>query len=120
MADFRKLLVWWKARRLVQWTYLVTGTFPPHEVFGLAGQMQRAAISIASNIAEGYGRESDKDFSRFLKIAKGSLFELETQYYAALDLGYINDEIMAQAEQSCEEIGRMLTGMLKKLKDSHK
>ncbi len=115
MADFRKLFVWQKARILIRFTYQVTSTFPSYEAFGLAGQMQRAAVSIASNIAEGCGRDSGKDFSRFLKMAKGSLYELETQYYVAFDLQYINDQTMIQAEQSCEEIGKMLTGILRKL-----
>ena len=115
MADFKNLIVWQKARLLVKLTYRSTRGFPPHEMFGLAGQMQRAAISILSNIAEGYGRGTDTDFSRFLKIARGSLFELESQYYAAFDLGYLEEHQLQHAIASCGEVGRLLTGMLKKL-----
>lgn len=79
-------MVWQNSRKLVKQIYNLTGKFPLEEKFGLANQIQRAAVSIPSNIAEGYGRNSNKEMIRFLSIAKGSLYEVETQLYIAIDL----------------------------------
>ena len=87
-----RLRVWQSAMDLVIATYEKTNTFPKFELYGLAQQMRRAAVSIPSNIAEGYGRNSDVEFLRFLHIARGSLFELETQIQIAARLGYIRPE----------------------------
>lgn len=108
MANYRNLVVWQRARILVKQIYLFTHTFPKSEVFGLSSQMQRAAVSVLSNIAEGYGRQSDKELVYFLRIAKGSLFELESQLYVAVDLGYITEEKIAETMDLCDEISRML------------
>ena len=85
------LLVWQQAMVLVKSVYAVTTDFPKHEVFGLTSQMRRAAISVPSNIAEGAGRASKKEFLQFLPIARGSLNELDTQLLIAKDLGYLNE-----------------------------
>lgn len=112
MADYRKLLVWQKSRVLVKQIYQHTKTFPSYETFGLVNQMRRAAVSILSNIAEGCGRQSDKEFIQFLHIAKGSLFEVESQLYVAMDLGYIKEIDLKETEALCEEVGQMISGLL--------
>jgi four helix bundle protein len=84
MHNFKELIVWQKSRTLVQETYLITTTLPVNEQFGLSSQMRRAACSIPSNIAEGAGSGSDKDFTRFLDIANGSSFELKPNCFCAL------------------------------------
>lgn len=112
MADYRKLLVWQKSRVLVKQIYQHTKTFPSYETFGLVNQMRRAAVSILSNIAEGCGRQSDKEFIQFLHVAKGSLFEVEFQLYVAMDLGYIKEAKPKETETLCEEIGQMISGLL--------
>ena len=87
---FKGLIVWQKAYELVLEVYKLTGCFPKMEAYGLCQQVQRAAVSIPSNIAEGYGRKhNDKEYKRYLAIAYGSLCELETQYLLAVDLAYI-------------------------------
>ena len=78
VKDFRDLLVWQKSMLLVKEIYVFTIDFPKHEVYGLTNQIRRSAISVPSNIAEGHGRESPKEFARFLRIARGSLSELQT------------------------------------------
>ena len=88
MHNYNELLVWKKARLFVKKVYLLTNDFPTEEKFGLISQMRRSAISIPSIIAEGSGRSSDKDFANFLSIALGSSFELETQIWLSMDLGF--------------------------------
>ena len=93
MHNFRKLDIWSDSVELADTIYTVTEDFPRQEIYGLASQMQRAAVSIPSNIAEGSGKCSDKDFVRFLGISLGSLFELETQVEIAHRRGYIGTPI---------------------------
>jgi len=90
--EYVDLEVWKEARSLVGSVYLITKNFPKQELYGLTSQMQRAAVSIPSNIAEGCGRKTPLDTIRFLHISRGSLYELETQLYLAMDLKYINKE----------------------------
>jgi four helix bundle protein len=106
-----KLKAWQTARSLVGDIYRLTQGFPKHEVFGLTLQLRRAAISIPSNLAEGAGRNGNKEFAHFLSIAMGSLSELETQLLIASDLHYIdeNHEVFAQVE----EVSRLLAGLIK-------
>ena len=92
MHNFRKLDIWLDAIELVDSVYYLTDSFPRPEVYGLTSQMQRAAVSVPSNIAEGAGKDSDADFSRFLAIALGSLYELETQVEIAHRRAYITTE----------------------------
>ena len=89
MRDFRKYVIWQKAIELTDLVYSFTDTFPKSEVYALSNQLQRAAVSIASNIAEGASRSSDKDFAHFLEMAIGSAFEIETQLTIAQRRGYI-------------------------------
>ena len=115
MSNYKELVVWQKAILLVTDIYNLTKTFPKEEIYGLVSQMQRAAISIPSNIAEGHDRNSDKEFSNFLCFARGSLAELETQLIISGKLGYINQEQKTHILNKCYEIGKMINGLLKKL-----
>ncbi|MBL3547055.1 four helix bundle protein [Chryseobacterium sp. KMC2] len=90
--DYTELEVWIEGRKLVNLTYILTTNFPKEEVSALTSQIRRAAISIRSNIAEGCGRRTSKDTLHFLHIARGSLYELETQFYLALDQVYISKD----------------------------
>jgi len=92
MRDFRKLEIWNKGITIVKKIYTLTETLPDKEKFGLISQMQRCAVSIPSNIAEGCSRNSEKEYKRFLEIAIGSAFELETQLIICCELSYINKE----------------------------
>lgn len=89
LRSFKELIVWQKAYRLVLEIYKATRDFPKFEIYSLTQQMRKAAISIPSNIAEGYGRKHKTEYHHFLSIAYGSLSELETQYLLSIDLGYI-------------------------------
>ncbi len=89
--SYRDLIVWQKAMQLCKDVYLITKNFPKEEIYGLTSQIRRCVVSIPSNIAEGKGRNSDKDFVRFLQIALGSIYELQTQLELAFELNYIND-----------------------------
>lgn len=115
-SSYRNLLVWKKSFHLASKIYQETKTFPKEEMFGITSQMRRAAVSIASNIAEGKGRDSDKDFIRFLHIARGSCNELETQILISQELGYINKTNAASLQNDCEEILKMITSLIQKLK----
>ncbi len=117
MHNFRELKIWQKAREFVKEIYQTTANFPSEEKFGLTSQMQRAAISIPSNIAEGAGRGSNKDFSRFLNIANASAFELETQIYLAYDLNYIESNKLEFLTEKIIEIKKMIYGFKKGLKE---
>lgn len=92
MRNYRELVAWQVAFDLARRTYLLTGSFPRAEVFGLVSQMRRCAVSVASNIAEGAGRSTRKEFANFLAIARGSLNELETQFLLSKELGYCRDD----------------------------
>jgi len=96
-------------------TYRLTEAFPRSEQYGLTNQLRRAAISVPSNIAEGYGRLSRLQYRHFLGIARGSNLELQTQLVIAAELGFANAEQIKPVEQLSVEVGRMLTAMLKRL-----
>ena len=89
--SYRDLIIWQKSINLTKQVYILTQTFPKEEVYGLTSQIRRSAVSIPSNIAEGKGRNSDKEFIRFLQIALGSLYELQTQLELSLKLRYTNN-----------------------------
>lgn len=90
IQSYRDLIIWQKSVVLVTKIYSVTGSFPPSEIYGLTNQLRRCSVSIPSNIAEGYGRNSTADYKRFLQIAVGSLYELQTQVQIALNLAYVS------------------------------
>ncbi len=114
MHNYKELKVWQKARILVKVIYQITNNFPQDETFGLISQMRRAVVSIPSNIAEGAGRGTDKDFCRFLDIAFGSSFELETQLLLCVDLEYIPENVLMETEPQIKEIQRMLYSLKSK------
>ena len=104
--NYKELKIWEKAKYLVLLTYKQTALLPEEEKFGLVSQMRRAAVSIPSNIAEGAGRRSAKEFSRFLDIASGSLFELETQYIICTELDFFSAS--TEVKDLISELKRMM------------
>jgi four helix bundle protein len=115
ITDYRDLDVWKESMNLAVDIYRMTQSFPREEMFGLTSQMRRASVSIATNIAEGYGRQQTKPFIQFLRIAQGSLKEVETLLSLATRIGLVADEAIAGAMARCERIGRMLVGLVRKL-----
>jgi four helix bundle protein len=110
--SFKELRVWQEAKALAVEIYRVASSGGISRDFGLKDQMQRAAVSIASNICEGYERRSDAEFLRFLHIAKGSLSELVTQLEIAREVGLISEELVPPLEQQCKKVGSMLTKLM--------
>ncbi|MBP4138514.1 MULTISPECIES: four helix bundle protein [Flavobacterium] len=117
MSNFRNLLIWQKSMSLITKIYYSTNNFPKEEIFGLTSQIRRSSISIPSNIAEGYGRQSDKDFLRFLNISIGSLFEMQTQLEIAKNITYLNEEEFNNLYEDSREVERMLVSFINKLKN---
>ena len=115
MAGYRDLKVWQMAMKLAEEAYRLTAKFPKHETYGLASQVQRAAVSIPSNIAEGHGRNSRKEFHHFLGISLGSLAELETQLALAQRFAYLTEDELDTSLQLADEIAKMLKGLQKSL-----
>lgn len=111
MHDFVKLEVWGEARHLARKIYKITAGFPETERFGLSSQMQRAAVSIPSNIAEGAARGTPADFRRYLRIAAGSASELQTQLYICGDVGLIGSEVALELGAATNRIRNMLFGL---------
>jgi four helix bundle protein len=111
-GTYEDLTGWQKAIQLVLFIYSVTKRFPQDEIYGLTAQLRRAAVSIASNIAEGKGRSSDRDLLHFLSMARGSLFEVKTQLVIASELGYIDAESMKLASAKIAQLGRLLNGLM--------
>jgi len=115
VRTYKDLIVWQKAMQLVTDVYLLTKSLPKDEVYGLTSQVRRCSISIPSNIAEGYGRKSTNDYSRFLQIAIGSLYELQTQLEICFNLNYLNNEGFDNINEQSREIERMLSSLTNKL-----
>lgn len=113
---YRDLVVWQKAMQLVTSVYSLTENFPKHEMFGLTSQLRRATVSVPSNIAEGQGRDSPKEFLHHLSIAYGSLMEAETQLQIASNLTYISKTDAGNLLAQCDEVGRLLNGLLRSLR----
>ena len=111
MARLSDLIIWQRARELVKECYLVTSTFPRDELYGITSQQRRAAVSVAANIAEGYGRRHRREFLNFLSIAGGSLSEVETYLHLAVDLEFVDAERVRNALGYADEIGRMATAL---------
>ena len=116
--SFKDLVVWQKAMDLSVAIYQMTKNFPKEEIFGLTSQMRRASVSIASNIAEGEGRKSKREFAHFLGIALGSKAELETQMLLCEKVGLLNGDDSQNALSLLDEIGKMLASL--KLKQDAK
>lgn len=117
MSDFRKLMVWQKSYQLTLAVYHATTSFPKEELFGITNQMRRAATSIAANIAEGSGRNSDAELRRFCHIAMGSANELAFFAMLSHDLHYLDSSQYDGLQKTIEEVQRMLSGLIHRLKD---
>jgi four helix bundle protein len=115
MGSFRKLKVWHEASALTVLTYKLTGGFPKTELYGLTSQMRRAAVSVTSNIAEGRGRNGDRELARFLRIALGSLTELDSLILVSKDLGMsteaASEELAREIRQVRGRLSRLLTSL---------
>jgi four helix bundle protein len=107
----RDLVAWQKAMELAKQIYVLTNSFPKHEVYGLSSQLRRAAVSIPSNLAEGAARNSQREFSYFISAARGSLAEVETQIELAVFLRYISEEAAEGLLVCISDLGRLLTGL---------
>jgi four helix bundle protein len=116
IRNYRDLIVWQKSVKLVTDIYDITKAFPKDELFGLTSQIRRSAISIPSNIAEGYGRNSTGDYKRFLQIAVGSLYEMQTQLEIAYNLEYIAKDVFDEKFEKCIEIDKMSYSLIQKIK----
>ena len=116
MHRFKDLEIWKKSRSFCSEIYTVTASFPNEEKFGLTNQLRRASVSVPSNIAEGSSRNSNKDFSRFLEIAIGSCYEMETQILIATDLGFLNSQNLEFLSSKLGEIIKMISKFRSSLK----
>jgi four helix bundle protein len=115
IKSYRDLQVWQKTFDLGLAVYAATDLFPDREKFGLTVQLRRSGVSVPSNIAEGYGRASTPDYLRFLRIARGSLYELDTQLSFAVRLGCVDAEQHAELQIRLDECGRMLAGLIRSI-----
>ncbi|MBO3698752.1 four helix bundle protein [Roseivirga sp. E12] len=116
MHNFKELKVWQKARIMVKEVYVVTAKLPKSEKFNLISQMQSCAVSVMSNIAEGAGRGTDTDFARFLDMALGSSYELESQLIVSADLSYLESSAFNEMTTKLSEVQRMIIGLMNKLR----
>jgi four helix bundle protein len=111
IRSHRDLEVWQTAISLIQDTYRLTDSFPKQEMYGLMSQMRRSSISIAANIAEGYARDSTRDYLRFLAIASGSVRELDTYFTVCVKLEFVTGQDVEKLEALANSVGRMLTNL---------
>ena|SRR6218665_2988809 len=114
--SFDEILAWQKARELTKQIYLVSASPAFEKDFGLKDQIRRSSVSVMANIAEGYDRRGDKEFVRFLNIAKGSLAEVKSHLFVAVDINYITREKLDVLFLLVDEIGRLISGLIKYLK----
>jgi four helix bundle protein len=115
VRSYRDLMIWKKGIELVKVVYGLTRKFPDFEVYGLASQLRRSAVSVPSNIAEGQGRQHTAEFRQFLHVALGSVAEVDTQIIIAHELGYISDQEATNIERRIDEIRKMTYALIKKL-----
>lgn len=116
MAEgFRDLVVWQRAIQLSVSLYRLTGVFPREEMYGLTSQLRRAGVSIPSNIAEGWGRQSDGEYRQFLGVARGSNLEVQTQLVIASELGFGEPQLLKTCESLSNEIARMLVALMRSI-----
>ena len=116
IKSYKKLIVWQKSIELVKEIYILTSKFPKSEMYGIISQMRRAVVSIPSNIAEGYGRKSVKEYGQFYAIAYGSALELETQVIISGQLEFVSKSEFIKVDKLLEEVSRMLNSMSYKIK----
>lgn len=114
-SSYRSLIVWKNSIQLAKKVYKFSTGLPKQETYELASQMQRAAVSVSANIAEGHARDSSKEFMQFVRIARGSLAELETLITIAGELDYLENTLHKEFLSDCDQIGRMLTGLRKSI-----
>ena len=112
MGNHKELVVWQKSITLVKLVYQQTGSFPSDERFGLTNQMRRCSVSIPSNIAEGFGRGSDKELTQFLRISLGSSSELDTQLILSKELHYMDEKRYNELSALNEEVAKMLSSLI--------
>jgi four helix bundle protein len=117
MKDFRTLKVWEKGHEITMTIYKETQNFPKEELYGLVSQLRRASSSIPTNIAEGCGKHSDKEFANFLQIAMGSASETEYLIFLSGELGYISVNITLELTKSITEIKKMLASLIKHIRN---
>jgi four helix bundle protein len=115
-SSFRDLRVWQKAMKLTADIYRSTENFPRHELYGLSQQVRRAAVSVASNIAEGKGHRSDREFVHFLYHARGSLLEVQTQLLIAEELQYLSNDEAQRLLAAADGVGRALSGLINSMR----
>ena len=118
IRSFRDLIAWQKAMDLCEEVYQVSRRFPDTERFGLVAQIRRAAVSVPSNIAEGYGRNRQRDYVRFLEVARGSLCEVETQLLLARRLALASDQEVAAVVALAHEVERIISALARAVRDS--
>ena len=116
LLHYRELIAWQRSMRLVKRVYELSSDFPKDERYGLTSQIRRAAVSVPSNIAEGQGRDSTREFIHHLSMAYGSLMEVETQILIGLDLGYLDKGIVSDFMKQSAETGRIINGLMRSLK----
>ena len=114
--DIENLQIWKLGVKLAKDVYLLTERFPKREIYGLTDQIRRAAVSVPSNIAEGKGRSTAKDFVHFLNTARGSLYELKTQLYIAREIEYLTEEDFSSLHKQIENLSHKIVSMIKFLK----
>ena len=114
--SYRDLIVWQKGIKLCCMVYQICSAFPKSELYGLADQMKRAAVSIPSNIAEGQARQYTSEFRHFLSVANGSLAELDTQRIIAVNVGFLSQEGSVRLEQTITEVRKMLYALIRSIK----
>ncbi len=119
LKNYKELIVWKKSYALCLDIYRITGKFPKEEKFTLVSQVRRSAVSVPSNIAEGYGRKTTADYIRFLYIAYGSLCELETQIMLSGDLNYLEGSNLVDLKTDIAEVERMLKALIRSLEHKH-
>ncbi len=119
ISSYRDLIVWQKSITLAKEIYMLTNKFPENERFGLTQQLKRSAISIPSNIAEGWGRNTNGYFVQFFNVSKGSLCEAETQLSLAVDLNFIQQDDCNDAFELSNETGKMLKALIKKIESTN-
>ena len=116
VESYRDLKVWQRSMKLVEQVYTLTEPFPASEKYGLTSQLRRAAVSIPSNIAEGWGHSSQKQYIHFLELARSSLFEIETQIRIANRLGYVNADERDQLLSETDAQSKMLLSLMRSLR----
>ncbi len=116
METHKDLRVWQQSMELVTYIYTMTKTFPKDEVFGLVSQMRRAAVSVPSNIAEGYARGTDREKLHFLRISSGSMSEIETQLMLSLNLGFISQEQHIELSEEITAVWKQLNALISSIK----